>query len=322
VQTPALLTYDRHLDPRLLDLLRPEGALSWLTSWVRTDEAEAQLGSVQFRRDRGSRKYGGIQVYTGRTSPFEVKGTARGFKLSTNDRYVPLDAELFGRTWSGDALAGLGPRLLALLRAVPAASPDEFLAGEAVVHSGLTRSLGPLAEPGAPYRAVDTEARMAFRDTPSRTAFQASLPERCGLPDAEQLPQKLDLVCVRDDGALVLVEVKDAPTGLARAAWQAATHVARFTALLEVQPAWATTTWVRMLSQRHAVGLLGPAPLPPHPERPDMVAVVAAPDPREDWFDAWRRAIEPIRAQSRGTLDHLRFWRLDAQGRLLEDREA
>ncbi|HZI08697.1 MAG TPA: hypothetical protein VEZ71_32065 [Archangium sp.] len=169
-----------------------------------------------------------------------------------------------------------------------------------------------------PFLALDSEVRMGFEHLEAQKSFEDSLPERVGLPSGEEVPRKLDLVAVGPGGHLLAVEVKAKATGLVRAAWQAAVHVARFRALLVEDPAWFETVLGGLARQKADVGLLGRAKLPSFTNPPTIIPVLAAPDERAEWLSCWRTELAPVLAAARGQLDGLRLWRLDSTGQVTE----
>ena len=312
--------YDRRVPADLLDLLRPDAALGWVIPWLSTDTAASAGAHVQTRRDRHGRKHGGIQLYLGRTSPLEVRGRPQGrLRLHADRFYQAMTPALFDRDLDPTALAALGPDLAAHAERATRETHRSFLDGEAVVHAGLMRRYGPLALRDTPLLALDSEARVGFACKADQVAFEAALPGVVGLPASEAMPRKLDLVAADHQGRLLLVEVKADATGLTRAAWQAAVHVARFRALLAEHPSWYSETLGDLARGKARVGLLGQAVLPAFEGAPHPTAVIAAPDERSDWRAAWRAEITPVVEASRGHLDALILWRLDPSGQVLEE---
>ncbi len=78
---------------------------------------------------------------------------------------------------------------------------------------------------------------------------------------------------------------------LAWAAWQVAFHVARFRSLLAEHPNWFSEVLGDLARDKACVGLLGRANLPDLDGSPEPTNVIAAPDPRHEWLDAWRRVL-------------------------------
>lgn len=314
--------YDRRVPNDLLELLLPHGPLGWLHPWLSTDAAAAAGAHVQMRRDRDGRRLGGIQLYLGRTSPLEVRGRSKGrMRLHADKFYRAMSTSLFTGDLNHAKLAVIADALREHAERAARETHRTFIDGEAIVHAGLMRIYGPLATADTPFLALDSEARMGFDSTPDQVAFEATLPTVVGLPAREEVPRKLDLVAVDHDGRLLLVEVKADATGLMRAAWQAAVHVARFRELIRQHPTWFSDVLGPFAHDKARVGLLGRARLPAFDATPTITPVIAAPDPRDDWSSAWRREIAPVLGRS-GMLAGLRLWRLDADGRVLADVAA
>jgi len=315
--------YDRRIPAEFLDLLQPGAALGWVVPWLSTDAASSAGAHVQTRRDRHGRKHGSIQIYLGRTSPLEVRGRSRGrLRLHADRFYQAMTPHLFARDVEPAALAALAPDLIAHVERAAEQTHRSFLDGEAVVHAGLMRHYGPLARGEAPWLALDSEARVGFASRADQVAFEAALSRAVGLPTTESMPRKLDLVATDQQARLLLVEVKADATGLARAAWQGAVHVARFRSLLAEHPAWFSEVLGDLARDKAGVGLLGRSRLPGFNGAPTPTPVIAAPDERADWHSAWRREIAPVMEASRGHLGGLRLWRLNADGQVLEEVTA
>lgn len=315
--------YDRRIPKELIDLLLPGAPLGWLLPWLETEAAAAAGAHVQTRKNRHDRKRGGIQLYLGRTSPLEVRGRPMGrLRLHADSFYTAMAPDLFVRDLDLAELARLAGKLQAHAEHAAGATHRSFLDGEAVVHAGLMRSYGPLATADAAYLALDSEARVGFDSRPEQAAFEARLPQVVGLPSTEAVPRKLDLVAIDRHSRLLLVEVKADATGMARAAWQAAVHVARFRTLLAEHPRWFPEVLGDVAREKARVGLLGQARLPAFDGAASTTAVIAAPDPRPDWLSAWRREIAPVVASSQGHLEGLRLWHLDPAGRVLDEVTA
>lgn len=313
--------YDRRVPQGLLDLLRPGGPLGWVLPWLRSPEAEAAGAHLQTRSDRQDRKHGGLQLYLGRTSPLELRPDARGrLRLQADPFYRALSPDLFGRAWTVDTLDDQA--LHAHVRSAAQQAPRSFLEGEAVVQAGLMRRYGPLAATRPPLLALDSEVVIGFFSSQDQRQFNADLRGVLGLPVREALPRKLDLLALDEAGSLLLVEVKADATGLARAAWQAAAHVARFQALLAAQPDWYPAVPAGLASQRAQTGLLGQATPPPLPSPPELVPVIAAPSADPHWQRAWKAEIAPVLAAAGPWLSALRLWRLSGSGELLEEAGA
>lgn len=315
--------YDRRVPPPLLDLLLPGAPLGWVLPWLSTAEASRAGAHVQTRRDRGGRALGGLQVYLGRTSPLEVRGRPAGrLRLHADPFYTAMSPELFGPDLGPDELSRLAPALQDHVERAARQTHRSLLDGEAVVHAGLMRHYGPLAQEDAPLLTLDSEARVGFDCLADQVDFEVTLPGIVGLPPTEKVPRKLDLVAIDRSGRLLLVEVKADASGIQRAAWQAAVHVARFQAILAEHPRWLLEVLADLAQQKARVGLLGRGQLPVLGEALALTPVIAAPDARDDWTSVWRRELAPVVAASRGTLAGLRLWRLERDGRILEDVPA
>lgn len=312
--------YDRRIPDDLIDLLLPGGALGWLLPWLSTDVAQAAGAHVQTRRNRHDRKRGGIQLYVGRTSPLEVRGRPKDrVRLHADRFYTAMAPDLFDRDIDVGELGLLTARLEAHAEHAAKSTHSSFVDGEAVVHAGLMRAYGPLAASDAAFQALDSEARVGFDTRADQVAFEASLPDRVGLPTSEDVPRKLDVVAVDRDARLLLVEVKADAKGMTRAAWQAAVHVARFRSLVAQHPQWFGEVLADVANQKKRVGLLAHDWAPSFGDAPQIAPVVAAPDPRDGWQAAWRAEIEPVVASCKGMLDGLRMWRLSEAGLVLKD---
>lgn len=315
--------YDRRVPPELINLLLPAGPLGWLLPWLSTPAASVAGAHVQTRRNERGRSGGAIQLYLGRTSPLEVLARSKGrFQLHADLRYRALTPAMFGIDWD---LTTLGQAAAALRdhceRATVEAAPS-FVGGEGTVHAGLMRHYGHFADADVPFIALDSEAQLGFSRTPHREAFDATLPSLVGLPTTEKVPKKLDLVAVDVTGRVLLVEVKADASGLIRAAWQVAVHVARFRALLAENPAWISEVLRDVAAEKVRIGLLGRARLPTFTASAGVTPVIAAPDLNDGWAIAWRKQLAPVVATSHGLLTGLRLWRVAANGRVIEDVAA
>lgn len=293
--------YDRRVPPDLLNLLLPDGALGWLVPWLSTPAATSAGAHVQTRRDRQGRRLGGVQLYVGRTSPMEVRGRPGGrLQLHADPFYRAMAPALFATDFDAPTLARAAEALRAHAERAATETHRSFVDGEAVVHAGLMRHYGPLADADAPFVALDSEARVGFDSQADQDAYEAALPALVGIPAHEDLPRKLDLVGLARDGRVLLVEVKADASGLSRAAWQAAVHVARFQTLLKGHPTWVNAVLGDLARSKARVGLLGQAVLGPFGASAALTPVIAAPDTRPDWVAAWRREVAPVVGSSRG----------------------
>lgn len=313
--------YDRHIDDALADTLRGGGPLAWLMAHVESPDGERHRAHLQFRRARGDRRRGSIQLYWGRTSPLEFQ-SRRGdrVRLQAHSTYRDGSADLFSEVISLTELGALEPQLRAHLRRASAIllGPDArrraFLKGEATCHAGLMRRYGRRWLPGDPLLALDAEARVGFDSRDAQRRDDEALTRQLSLRDGEALPKKLDAVGVSPEGDLVLVEVKGAKGDISRAVTQAAAHVARFTRLLE---GGLATRAQRMLQQKRRVGLV-----PPHcpnvAPTPRVIPWVAAPDDDPDWAARWTHDTQALRIRLAPLLMNLRWVRLTEHGDVLE----
>lgn len=304
--------YDRRIPQNLLDLL--SGPLAWMVDWLRTEEAAAAHARLDFRRARGTRKHGGLQVYLGRTSPLEVLGSARGHhKLTTHKTYKALTPALFNRTFAADDLAANEDLMRQHLETVAATADPSFLTSEARPHGGLMRLYGLRHEDGLPLLAVDSEVRLGFDNQAASNAFRDTVRGRLGA--GERIPSKLDALGVLPDGQPALVEVKKLGGDIHSACYQLATYTMFFEALHGSGHDLADVT-SGMVTQKQSVGLIPPAAPPPVlSTRP--VPIIAAPDHRSDWLEKWRDATV-ARLNYGDLLTDLRFWRLSEDGEILE----
>ena len=311
--TLAAVYYDRRIPLDLRELLN--GPLAWMVDWLRSREAEAAHARLDFRRARGTRRHGGLQVYLGRTSPLEVLGSARGaYKLTAHDRYKTLTPELFAGRMTAVDLADRESLLRRHLATVAATADPTFLTSEARPHGGLMRTYGLDHAEGAPLLAVDSEVRLGFDDQSAADAFRHTVRARLG--SGERIPSKLDALGVLPDGRPALVEVKKPGGDIESACYQLATYMMFFEALAatghDLQSVLEGT-----IAQKQAVGLIPEtAPRAITSSRP--VPVIAAPDHRPDWRERWV-AQTAAREGYGDLLDDLRFWRLSEDGVVLEE---
>lgn len=315
--------YDRRVPRTLMDLLLPGGALGWLVPWLSTPAAAAAGAHVQMRRDRRKLRHGGIKLYLGRTSPWQVCGRPNGLlRLDADSSYRAEAPSLFGVNLDPAGLAGRAAELREHAELVAKGAQRSLVDGEAVVHAGFMRRYGPFAGPESPLLALDSEARMGFASKEDRAAFESSLVARLRHPASEALPLELDAVALDRRGRILLVELKAAPSGLVRAAWQAAVHVARFRALLDEQPTWPSEVLAGLARDKARVGLLGRADISAFDGACALTPVVAAPDPSDDGLASWRREVAPVIDAYGGLLADLRLWRLSPSGEVMEDGPA
>ena len=141
--------YDRCIDEALADAVRPGGTLSWLMDHVRSDEGRMRHAHLQFRRDRGDRRHGSVQLYWGRTSPLEFR-LRRGGRVRLNaDRvYREVNKGAFSEAIPIEGLGVLESELRAYLREVAGLLANgplrrrAFVTREAACHAGLLRRYG------------------------------------------------------------------------------------------------------------------------------------------------------------------------------------
>ena len=205
--------YDRRLDKELARTVEPGGALSWLMDHVRSAEGAHRHAHIQFRRNRGDRRLGSIQLYWGRTSPLEFK--LRGgsqVRLNADSTYRAESAHLFSKTVPIDRLDQLENELrshLVRIGNLLDRSPKRrrsLVKGEAVCHAGLMRRYGYGWRSGDPLVVIDSEVQIGFRDRPRRDADDAETREQLRLSCWETIPRKLDALGVLAAGDLALAK--------------------------------------------------------------------------------------------------------------------
>lgn len=84
-ERPSMMYYDRTISDDLLDAAKPGGALGWLVPWVCSDPETR----IDFRREDGQRKHGGLQVYVDQTRPIEFLGRGGGKVRLTAGKAYP-----------------------------------------------------------------------------------------------------------------------------------------------------------------------------------------------------------------------------------------
>ena len=314
--------YDRSIHDRLAETIGPGEPLSWLMDHVRSAQGSARHAHVQFRRDRGTRRRGGIQLYWGRTSPLEFRLRADGrVKLHADATYRGLSERLFDepvaiprlRSRQADFRAHL-ERASRLLDESPRRR-QAFVRGEAVCHAGLMRRYGHRWRPADPLVAIDSEARIGYDGRTRRDTDNAETRAELRLDDAEPIPTKLDTVAVLSSGDVALVEVKGAGGSIERALVQAAAHLVRYSRLMSRSP--LSDAIRRMIDQKTATGVIPPGcPRPPQNLR--IVPCIAAPGAPNDWPTPWDRAFDQSGPELRAALADLLFIRLDANGSIIE----
>ncbi|MBU0553530.1 hypothetical protein KKB55_13220 [Myxococcota bacterium] len=314
-----MMYYDRSVSNDLLDAAMPGGPLGWLVPWVRSDP-ETRL---DFRREDGERKHGGLQVYVGRTSPVEFLGrTGRRVKITAGEEYragTP-HPHIFA-THGAAALGPLQGDIEAHIAACRARMPAAFTSGEAVAHNGLMRRYGLSFRAKAPFLAVDSEIAFGFRGDasyPNGTAHKRDYKVKASrdpdLPAGISPLRKLDTLGVLPDGGIAIVEVKDVGGDLAEAARQVAAHVYN---LRQLGQGGGDIVGVmsRMIRQKIALGLIPKGAYQPSPSA-RLIPVIAAPDARPNWVDHWSTAIAPLRPSC--YLNGLQLWRLSPRGEVLQ----
>jgi hypothetical protein len=311
--------YDHRLPNDLIRLLEPNGPLSWLSELVRSPWGHDERAHIQWRRDRGGRIDGGIQLYIGRTSPLEVVRKAGSrVQIRADKRYRDVAPTSFGPRIEITDLKSLSAALEAHVREVARNAARSFLDGEAVSHAGMMRRYGLGHQPGDPLLAVDSEIRVGFRSVPERTKFESVLRAQLQLPSTNALPRKLDTIGILTDGNAGIVEVKDEHGDLGRAIVQVAAHMFIIKSLVE-QPGYDLVEVINgMADQKASVGLIrhGFGRLK---DTPQLVPIVAAPESRTDWITNWLQATSAARSAHAGLLNDLRFWKLSPTGELLEE---
>lgn len=313
-----MLYYDRRIEAGLLSLLTEGAPLSWLVAHTRADTQTR----LEFRRADGERRRGSIQLYRGRTSPLEVIGLANGqVKLKAHSTYRALAPRLFG---SPRMPGGLEDSLVPYLKHVQGTTPDAFTDGEGRVHNELMRRYSLLYTNGDPVLLLDSEVCVGFRKDPHhrtgsthRLAHQLQMERDLCLP-AGQRHTKLDALGLLPSGELALVEVKNANGNIAEAAQQLAAHLYMFSALLRQGEPSLVAAVDGLVSQKVTSGLIPSSPLLPRLTPTQLVAVIAAPDAREDWCLHWRAAIGKTLSRVPAIPYRVELWRLQPSGNIAE----
>lgn len=308
-----MLYYDRRLPAKLTALLQPDGPLRWLVECARSDEQMR----IEFRRDRGNRSQGSIQVYYGRTSPFQVVGRARRpAVLEADETYRRLSSSLFGPSVVlAAAEADLRRHLVACLTASPSALVD----GEGKVHNALLRRYGMFFREGHPLLAVDSEIQIGFdKDGVYRTgsahreAHERALKAALSIGNKRD-HKKLDVLGILSGGELALIEVKDQRGNIREAACQLAMHLYTFETLRRQAGYDLAAVIHGMVEQKIDCGLLpseAAAVRLLRPEHLEMAAVIAAPDDRSDWVNKWKGQMGNVLKGLPTDRYSVRFWRL------------
>lgn len=315
-----MLYYDRHLPPKLADLLQPGRPLAWLVEYVRADDRLR----MEFRRADQTRRWGGIQIYQGRTSPLEVLGQPTAtVKLAADREYRKHSPGLFVGPVDPARVESELRRHLALCTA---AARAQFAGGEGAIHNALLRRYGLFYRDGDPMVAVDSEVRVGFRKddsyrngTEHREAHQRNLKRALGAT-AEQGHTKLDALGVLTSGELALIEVKDEGGDIGEAARQLASHLFTFGVLLG-QASEVAASINKLVEQKTHCGLIPSGTPLPRMTRRELVAVIAAPEPPStDWVHRWRSSIGDHLKAMPGAPFRVELWRLSCSGEIAEQR--
>jgi hypothetical protein len=312
--------YNRFLGPELMALVAPGGPLAWMLPLVIQDK-NARL---DFRREDHTRNHGGLQIYYGRTSPLEVLGRQRArTKFTANDKYMEMTPDLFGSHRTED-LPRLEPLIRQHLSECRERASSSFTQGEAVQHNGMMRRYGLHFRPDDPIQAVDSEAVIGFRASgpyPNGTAHKRAHKRRIlnevGLPARDIKHNKLDVLGVLRSGDVALVEVKEELGDIRVAACQLAVHMFSFQVIQEREGYNLSRVFDGMLEQKRSLGLV-PEHFRRAVDRPSLVPIIAAPDPRANWREQWTAAVSGVVART-PFLKGLRFWRLTEQGEVAEE---
>ena len=315
--------YDRTICEALAKSLNEGGPLAWLSDFVQSPKGRAHHAHLQLRRAAGSRAQGSIQLYWGRTSPFEVQGRSRGMvRLNAHGTYRNLSPSLFNASMSLEALWGQREAIEAHLDRASAllhgkeARRNALIQGEAICHAGMTWRYSHNFQEGDPLLALDAEARIGFASRDAQRQADAALTEHLALNEDDAIPKKLDTIALSPTGDILLIEVKDEAGDIRRAVTQAAAHVARFRELLAGDLHQSLS---RLLAQKRAIGLI-PDLGPMLALVPQIIPWVAAPDRRADWAERWSAESADLRHKWRGLIGELRWVQLTEYGDVLEVR--
>ncbi|MYA60692.1 MAG: hypothetical protein F4X40_09115 [Chloroflexi bacterium] len=316
--------FDRRIDDELAQAIGASGPLSWLMDHVYSKVGSTCRSHVQFRRDRGERRYGSIQLYWGRTSPLEFKlRRGRRVLLSADTSYKAASGQLFAKPVEIDRLGAQEDGLrahLARIQKLLAESPNRrqsFVKHEAVCHAGLMRRYGHFWRLGDPLVLIDSEAQIGYGGLGRRDADDAEIRKQFRLGDLETMPRKLDALGVLPTGDLALVEVKDVKGSIDRAIVQAAVHLVRFSRLMAHGALRGTLQ--AMIDQKTAAGVI-PRGCPRLGATPRIVPCIAAPVVPAGWPANWNQAIGKCSPELRRLLSDLWLIRLDSDGRILDVR--
>ena len=316
--------YDRHIDDGLACTLMPGGSLSWLMDHVHSKEGRTWHAHLQFRRARGNRRFGSIQLYWGRTSPLEFRLSRDGrIRLQADRTYRDISEQLFSDPIPVDRLGILEGRLRDYLQQVQKlleSSPSRrkaFVKREAICHAGLIRRHGHCWRSDDPLVVVDSEVQIGFASRDLQRADNTEIRRRLSLSRSGSLPTKLDALGVLPTGDLALVEVKGAAGNIRRALVQVAVHTVRFSRLMA--DCCLRDTIQTMLDQKIAAGML-PYDCPHLGGAPRIVPCIAAPDTSPDWPVRWNEAIDECREELTVFPPNLLLLRLCSDGHIRDVR--
>ena len=316
--------YDRHIDDELAGVLISGGSLSWLMDHVRSEEGRTRHAHLQFRRDRGNRRFGSIQLYWGRTSPLEFRLSRNSrIRLKADQTYCDLGEQLFSNPIPVGQLGNREGELRSYLQRVQelleGSSPRRkaFWRGEAICHAGLIRHHGHCWRSDDPLVVVDSEVQIGFDSRALQCADDTAIRCSLNLPRSESLPKKLDVLGVLPTGDLALVEVKSATGNIRRALVQVAVHTVRFSRLMT--DSCLRDTVQTMLDQKIAAGML-PYDCPQVGEAPRIVPCIAAPDTSPDWPARWNEAVDECRKELTAFPPNLLLIRLHPCGHIRDVR--
>ena len=315
--------YDRHVDDALISTIRHGGALSWLIGHVRSEQGRRRHAHLQFRRDPKDRPCGSIQLYWGRTSPFEFRLRRGGrVRLTADPAYRDASKALFSHAIPLERLGALEGELRSHLDSVwellsndAARRRRAFVRNEAVCHAGMVRRYGHSWRAGDPMVAIDTEARIGSACHERRKADDAAVRRRLNLPCSESIPRKLDALGVLPTGDLALLEIKGARGSIKRAVIQVAVHALRFSQLM--LNGSLRNVIQTMVEQKVAAGLV-PSGCPGLGTVPRIVPCIAAPHTSSNWSARWRASVAACNPETAGVLSELMLVRLHPDGRILE----
>lgn len=314
-----MLYYDRRLPPDLLALLLPGGPLAWLVEYVRSHDNSR----IEFRANRGGPGESCFQLYSGRGSLAKICWRAGGrVAVAADEAYQGLAPGAFG---AARAPADLESVLRPYLAECAESMDPAFAKGEGAIQNDLMRRYGLFYGTGSLILAVDSEVRVGFdRDetyvngTEHGLAFTRELQEQLGDP-SQGGHNKLDTLGILPSGELALIEIKDQDGDIRKAARQLAANLYTLHALREQDPDGFKTAVHGLVDQKIACGLI-PDTLPiPRLSKPEMVAVIAAPDRSSDWKRAWERQVGNVLKNVPGVNYGVRFWLLSPQGEVVDE---